>query len=283
MTGLEINRLHSADVHFDEQLLLLLERTTVSDDVTRVAIEIVEKVRAKGDQALLQLTRQFDCFDCPSASDLIVPAGEMEAALSRLDTELRCALETAAHRVRDYHRRQTIESWEYVEPDGTRLGQRITPLDRVGIYVPGGKAAYPSSVLMNAIPAKTAGVKQVIMTVPTPRGVLNDAVLAAAALSGVDQVFRLGGAQAIAALAYGTETIPRVDKIVGPGNAYVAAAKKIVFGRAGIDLLAGPSEVVVLCDASVDPEWVAMDLCAQAEHDELAQAIVIISALPVTE
>lgn len=268
-------RLDSADPRFNGDLEALLDRSGVTDDADAVVADLVQKVRLDGDQALLELTRQFDHFNAINPEELKVGAGEIEAALSRLDSKLHAALDNAAKRIRDYHMKQVVGSWDYEEPDGTRLGQRVTPMDRVGIYVPGGKAAYPSSVLMNAIPAKIAGVNELVMAVPTPYGELSNAVLAAAALAGVDRVFRIGGAQAIAALAYGTETIPRVDKIVGPGNAYVAAAKKRVFGEVGIDMIAGPSEVVVLCDHSVDPEWVAMDLCAQAEHDELAQAIVI--------
>lgn len=275
MTKLEIKKLKCADPRFNAELTALLDRSGIDVDVDTVVIDIIARVRAQGDQALLELTQQLDHFDIKHATGLKIPAVEIDAALARIDPQLRAALDSAAQRVRDYHSRQIMKSWDYVESDGTRLGQKITPLDCVGIYVPGGKAAYPSSVLMNAIPAKTAGVPKLVMTVPTPDGEVNDVVLAAAALAGVDQIFRIGGAQAIAALAYGTETIPRVDKIVGPGNAYVAAAKKLVFGQVGIDMIAGPSEVVVFCDASVDPDWVAMDLCAQAEHDELAQAIVI--------
>ena len=247
----------------------------VDQDVHAVVADIIERIRRQGDEAILQLTRDLDRLDVRSARELKVPVGESERILARINPKLRLALENAAERIRAYHQRQLLQSWEYVEQDGTRLGQKVTALDRVGIYVPGGKAAYPSSVLMNAIPARIAGVKEIIMTVPTPGGEVNDGVLAAAAVAEVDQIFYVGGAQAIAALAYGTETIPPVDKIVGPGNTYVATAKKLVFGQVGIDMFAGPSEVVVYCDASVDPNWVAMDLCAQAEHDELAQAIVI--------
>jgi histidinol dehydrogenase len=208
-------------------------------------------------------------------AELEVPRGLLDQALRGLPGNMRDALEQAAIRVRDYHGHQKAESWQYAEADGTVLGQQITPLDRVGIYVPGGKAAYPSSVLMNAIPAKVAGVPEVIMVVPTPGGERNPLVLAAAAIAGVDRVFAIGGAQAVAALAYGTQTVPRVDKIVGPGNAYVAAAKRQVFGTVGIDMIAGPSEILVICDGLTDPDWVAMDLFSQAEHDEMAQCILL--------
>ena len=273
---LEIKRIRSTDPKFDSELDALLNRGDgVDQEVHAVVVDIIERIRRQGDEALLQLTRDLDRLDVHDAAELKVPAGEAERALARIDPKLRLALENAADRIRTYHQRQQLRSWEYVEQNGTRLGQKVTALDRVGIYVPGGKAAYPSSVLMNAIPARIAGVGAIVMTVPTPGGEVNDGVLAAAAVAKVDQIFRVGGAQAIAALAYGTDTIPQVDKIVGPGNTYVATAKKFVFGQVGIDMFAGPSEVVVCCDDSVDPEWVAMDLCAQAEHDELAQAIVI--------
>ncbi|MDJ0955354.1 MAG: histidinol dehydrogenase [Arenicellales bacterium] len=276
VADLEIKRISSTDPNFDSELDALLNRAHgVDQDVHAVVVDIIERIRLQGDQALVQLTRDLDRLDVRSAAELKAPAGESGRVLARINPKLRQALENAADRIRTYHQRQQLQSWEYVEQDGTRLGQKVTALDRVGIYVPGGKAAYPSSVLMNAIPARIAGVKEIIMTVPTPGGEVNDGVLAAAAVAKVDQIFYVGGAQAIAALAYGTDTIPRVDKIVGPGNTYVATAKKLVFGQVGIDMFAGPSEVVVCCDASVDPEWIAMDLCAQAEHDELAQAIVI--------
>ena len=270
-----LHKLNSAHSRFNEELAALLERSYAEQDVSAVVTDIINQVRTKGDQALLHLTRQFDHFDATDTAALKVTGDELSRAQSGLEPELRDALHHAAQRIRQYHRRQLIEPWDYIEPDGTRLGQQVTPLDRVGIYVPGGTAAYPSSVLMNAIPAKTAGVNELIMTVPAPHGQVSNSVLAAAALAGVDQVFRIGGAQAIASLAYGTEKVHKVDKIVGRGNVYVASAKKLVFGQVGIDMVAGPSEVVVLCDASVDPEWVAMDLCAQAEHDEMAQAIAI--------
>ena len=276
MAQLEIQSLDGADQDFDQKLDTLLARDEGAvAGVGRIVTEIVEAVRRQGDGALLELTRRLDRVDVEHMDELCIPRSELAAALSRINSGLRDALGNAIRRIGSYHQRQLLESWEYSEPDGTRLGQKVTPMDRVGIYVPGGNAAYPSSVLMNAIPAKIAGVAEVVMTVPTPNNEVNDLVLAAAALTGVDQIFRIGGAQAIAALAYGTQTIPRVDKIVGPGNAYVAAAKKLVFGQVGIDMIAGPSEVLILADDSVNPEWVAMDLLAQAEHDELAQSILL--------
>jgi histidinol dehydrogenase len=224
---------------------------------------------------VLDYTRRFDHLDVGSMADLELPRSELRHALDRLPAAQRAALEAAAQRVTDYHERQKLESWSFTEADGTRLGQKVTALDRVGLYVPGGKAAYPSSVLMNALPAKVAGVGELIMVVPTPRGEKNALVLAAACLAGVDRVFTIGGAQAVAALAYGTQTMPQVDKIVGPGNAYVAAAKRRVFGTVGIDMVAGPSEVLIIADGSANPDWVAIDLFAQAEHDELAQSILL--------
>jgi histidinol dehydrogenase len=237
--------------------------------------EILRNVRARGDAAVLDYTRRFDQLDSASMADLELPQTELRKALDGLPRAQRAALEAAAQRVTSYHERQKLDSWSFTEADGTRLGQKITALDRVGLYVPGGKAAYPSSVLMNALPAKVAGVGELIMVVPTPRGEKNALVLAAACLAGVDRVFTIGGAQAVAALAYGTQTIPQVDKIVGPGNAYVAAAKRRVFGTVGIDMVAGPSEVLIIADASANPDWVAIDLFAQAEHDELAQSILL--------
>jgi histidinol dehydrogenase len=224
---------------------------------------------------VLEYTRRFDALEAAAVSSLEVSARARAEALERIGAPEREALELAAARIRSFHERQRAESWSYTDDDGTLLGQRITPLTRAGVYVPGGKAAYPSTVLMNVIPAKVAGVAEVIMTVPTPGGERNDLVLAAAALAGVDRVFTIGGAQAIAALAYGTQTIPQVDKIVGPGNAFVAAAKRRVFGVVGIDMIAGPSEILIVCDDGTDPDWIAMDLFAQAEHDELAQAIAL--------
>ncbi len=271
-----IRRLDSAQPGFDARLSELLAFESAQDaSVERAVTEILADVRTRGDAALLDCTRRFDGVEAGSVAELEIPAGELRTALGRLAKSAREALEAAAQRVRIYHEKQLGSSWSYRDPNGTELGQRVTPLDRVGIYVPGGKAAYPSSVIMNAVPAKVAGVGEIIMVVPTPGGQRNDMVLAAAALCGVDRVFTIGGAQAVAALAYGTATVPAVDKIVGPGNAFVAAAKRRVFGRVGIDMIAGPSEVVVVCDASAAPDWVAMDLFAQAEHDELAQAILI--------
>ena len=258
-------------------LLALSEEDNAAIDLA--AAKILEEVRKKGDEAVLSYTQQFDRSTATSLQQLELPQAELKAALEGLPKDQRHALEEAAARVRSYHERQKIESgchsWEYQEADGTKLGQQVTPLDRVGLYVPGGKAAYPSSVLMNAIPAKVAGVKEIIMVVPTPDGVRNPLVLAAAAVAGVDRAFTIGGAQAVGALAYGTKVIPAVDKIVGPGNAYVAAAKRRVFGVVGIDMIAGPSEILVICDGKTNPDWVAMDLFSQAEHDELAQSILL--------
>jgi histidinol dehydrogenase len=248
----------------------------VSDaDINQRVLAIIADVRHQGDQALLEYTRRFDGVETTSMSDLILPRARLEEALTRITPEQRTALEAAAERVRRYHEKQRQDSWQYQEADGTVLGQQVTPLDRAGLYVPGGKASYPSSVLMNAIPAKVAGVREVVMVVPTPRGEVNELVLAAAALAGVDRVFTIGGAQAVAALAYGTESVPPVDKIVGPGNIYVATAKRHVFGKVGIDMIAGPSEILVVCDGQTDPDWIAMDLFSQAEHDEDAQAILV--------
>ena len=243
----------------------------INDAVT----EILQAVRTTGDPAVIEYTRRFDHLDVSSMLELELPRTELKAALDSLSVEQREALRIAADRVRRYHERQLAASWEYEEEDGTRLGQKVTPLDRVGLYVPGGRASYPSSVLMNAIPAKVAGVGELIMVVPTPRGEKNPLVLAAAAITGVDRVFTIGGAQAVAALAWGTQTLPQVDKIVGPGNAFVAEAKRRVFGTVGIDMVAGPSEVLIISDGSGNPDWVAMDMFAQAEHDELAQSILL--------
>ena len=271
-----VRRLSTAQPDFQARLAELLAFESAQDPkVDADVAAIVADVKVRGDAAVLEYTRRFDRVEAASVAALEVPRAELARARSRVSKATRSALETAARRVRAYHAKQRAGSWRYREPDGTELGQRVTPLDRVGIYVPGGKAAYPSTVIMNAIPARVAGVKEVIMVAPAPGGERNDLVLAAAALCGVDRVFTVGGAQAVAALAYGTATIPAVDKIVGPGNAYVAAAKRRVFGVVGIDMVAGPSEVVIVCDASTDPDWVAMDLFAQAEHDELAQAILI--------
>jgi len=254
--------------------LLAFDQATDAD-IERTVAEIITRVRGEGDAAVLDYTRRFDDRAVATMAELELPQTTLAAALNSLPQAQRQALETAAQRIRVYHEKQKMESWGYTEADGTRLGQKITPLDRVGLYVPGGKASYPSSVLMNALPAKVAGVGELIMVVPTPRGEQNALVLAAACLAGVDRVFTIGGAQAVAALAYGTQCIPQVDKIVGPGNAYVAAAKRRVFGTVGIDMIAGPSEVLVIADASANPDWVAMDLFAQAEHDALAQSILL--------
>jgi histidinol dehydrogenase len=271
-----IRRLASDQPDFDARLQELLAFESTQDAAVESAVAgILADVKTRGDAALLDYTRRFDRVEAASVAALEVPATEARAALGRIPTKTRKALEAAAARVRTFHERQVTHSWSYREANGTELGQRVTALDLVGIYVPGGKAAYPSSVIMNALPARVAGVREIIMVVPTPGGERNDLVLAAASICGVERVFTIGGAQAVAALAYGTATVPAVDKIVGPGNAYVAAAKRRVFGVVGIDMIAGPSEVVVVCDGSAAPDWVAMDLFAQAEHDELAQAILI--------
>ena len=271
-----IRRLSTSDAGFLATLDALLHFDhSIDDAIELTVIEILKRVRAEGDVAVLDYTRRFDKLDAGTMAELELPRSELRQALDRLPSAQRAALEAAAQRVTSYHERQKLESWSFTEADGTRLGQKVTPLDRVGLYVPGGKAAYPSSVLMNALPAKVAGVGELIMVVPTPRGEKNALVLAAACLCGVDRVFTLGGAQAVAALAYGTQTVPQVDKIVGPGNAYVAAAKRRVFGTVGIDMVAGPSEVLIIADASANPDWVAIDLFAQAEHDELAQSILL--------
>lgn len=271
-----IRRLNAADADFARHLDHLLSWESVSDDgVNERVLEIIKAVRERGDAALVELTQRFDGLQVASMADLILPRARLELALERITSEQREALEIAAERVRSYHERQKQDSWTYTEADGTVLGQKVTPLDRAGLYVPGGKASYPSSVLMNAIPAKVAGVPEVVMVVPTPRGELNELVLAAACIAGVDRVFTIGGAQAVAALAYGTESVPPVDKIVGPGNIYVATAKRHVFGKVGIDMIAGPSEILVVCDGQTDPDWIAMDLFSQAEHDEDAQSILV--------
>ncbi|MFO1197781.1 MAG: histidinol dehydrogenase [Burkholderiaceae bacterium] len=271
-----IRTLDSAQPGFRERLAALLAYEPSQDDaIERAVAQILRDVRARGDEALVEYTRRFDRLQVASAAELELPRAALDDALESLPGAQRDALVAAAARVRAYHERQKAQSWSYVEPDGTRLGQRVTPLDRAGLYVPGGKAAYPSSVLMNALPAKVAGVPELVMVVPTPDGVRNAMVLAAAAIAGVDRVFTVGGAQAVGALAYGTRTVPRVDKIVGPGNAYVAEAKRRVFGTVGIDMIAGPSEILVLCDGTTDPDWIAMDLFSQAEHDEMAQAILL--------
>ncbi|MFA7292679.1 MAG: histidinol dehydrogenase [Rhodocyclaceae bacterium] len=271
-----IKRLNSTDAVFQAQLDELLAFEGAQDDrIDQTVAAILADVKSRGDAAVIEYTNRFDRLTAKSMAELELSRSELEAALAGLPADRRAALEAAAARVKSYHERQPLQGWQYEEADGTLLGQKITPLDRVGLYVPGGKAAYPSSVLMNAIPAKVAGVGELIMVVPTPDGEHNQLVLAAAALAGVDRVFCIGGAQAVGALAYGTQTVPQVDKIVGPGNAYVAAAKRRVFGIVGIDMVAGPSEILVVCDGSTDPDWVAMDLFSQAEHDELAQSILV--------
>jgi histidinol dehydrogenase len=272
----EPRRLDSGAPGFEAELARLLAFEAAQDpSVERATDEILEAVRARGDAALIELTARFDRWSPRTAADLTVPLDEARAALASLPAAQREALEVAAARIRAYHEHQRVDSWRVREDDGTELGQQVTPIDRVGLYVPGGKAAYPSSVLMNTVAAKVAGVPELVMVTPTPGGTPNPSVLAAAALAGVDRILRIGGAQAVGALAYGTESVPAVDKIVGPGNAFVAAAKRRVFGRVGIDMVAGPSEVLVIADASAHADWVAMDLFAQAEHDELAQAILL--------
>ncbi len=271
-----IRRLNAADPDFGRHLDHLLSWESVSDDsVNQRVLDIIAAVRSRGDAAVVEFTQRFDGLQAASMADLILPRERLELALTRITVAQREALEVAAERVRSYHEKQKQGSWRYTEADGTVLGQQVTPLDRAGLYVPGGKASYPSSVLMNAIPAKVAGVSEVVMVVPTPRGEINEIVLAAACIAGVDRVFTIGGAQAVAALAYGTESVPRVDKIVGPGNIYVATAKRHVFGQVGIDMIAGPSEILVVCDGQTDPDWIAMDLFSQAEHDEDAQSILV--------
>lgn len=273
---IQIRRLASSDPHFQEKLEALLSfEDSLDDEIDRTVVRILNQVKQRGDEALLELTRKFDNPDVTRIDQIELSRDQLQAALESLNASQREALEQAAERIRAYHEKQLAQSWDYVEPDGTRLGQKITPLDRVGLYVPGGKAAYPSSVLMNAIPARVAGVNELIMVTPTPRGEKNPLVLAAAAICEVDRVFAIGGAQAVAALAYGTSTVPWVDKIVGPGNAYVATAKRHVFGKVGIDMLAGPSEILVICDGKTNPDWIAMDLFSQAEHDEQAQSILL--------
>jgi histidinol dehydrogenase len=273
---IQIRRLASTDTNFNEALGQLLAFEDSQDAMVEATVgDILADIKKRGDEALLDYTRRFDHLVAASTAELELPHDRLQKALDSLPANQRNALLEAASRVRAYHEKQLTQSWSYVEPDGTLLGQKITPLDRVGLYVPGGKASYPSSVLMNAIPAKVAGVSELIMVTPTPRGETSNLVLAAAAICNVDRVFTIGGAQAVGALAFGTHTVPQVDKIVGPGNAYVAAAKRRVFGVVGIDMLAGPSEILVICDGKTDPDWIAMDLFSQAEHDELAQAILL--------
>jgi histidinol dehydrogenase len=272
----DIARLSSAEPAFAERLKAMTAfDSTMDEEVGRRVHEILADVRSRGDAAVLEHTRKYDGVSAESVAALELPRAALKGALAGLPREQRDALAQAASRIRKYHRRQVAKSWHYTEADGTMLGQRVTPLDRVGLYVPGGRAAYPSSVLMNAIPAKIAGVGELVMCVPTPRGERNALVLAAAAIGGVDRVFTIGGAQAIAALAYGTHTVPQVDKVVGPGNAYVTEAKRQVFGAVGIDMISGPTEILVICDGRTDPDWIAMDLFSQAEHAETSQAVLI--------
>lgn len=271
-----IARLSTQQADFQEKLSKLLAWESVSStDIAQTVDDIIANIRQNGDQALIDYTNKFDGMDVSDISALTVDQSALKKAFDSLAEKEKIALQSAADRVRDYHQKQKQDTWTYTEDNGTLLGQKITPLDRVGLYVPGGKAAYPSSVLMNAIPAKVAGVEELIMVVPTPKGVTNPLVLAAAHIAGVNTVFTVGGAQAVAALAYGTQTIPKVDKIVGPGNIYVATAKRAVFGQVGIDMIAGPSEILIICDGKTDPDWIAMDLFSQAEHDEDAQSILL--------
>jgi len=273
---IDISQLNSKQDDFWQRLDQALAWESVSDEqVFNTVKDIIADVRKRGDEAVIEYTNKFDRLNTKDMSDLEVSPARLQESLNRITAEQREALERAATRVRAYAEHQKMESWSYTEDDGTLLGQQVTPMDRAGLYVPGGKAAYPSSVIMNAIPAKVAGVPELIMVVPTPDGEVNDLVFAAAAIVGVDRVFAIGGAQAVAALAYGTDTIPRVDKIVGPGNIYVATAKRMVFGAAGIDMIAGPSEICVVCDGKTDADWIAMDLFSQAEHDEDAQSILV--------
>ena len=273
---ISIKKLNAANVNFNEQLHDLLAWNETDDlAIHQRVLEIIADVRKRGDDAVIEYTNRFDHCNISQATELEISKEKLKAAWDNLPSEQAQALEQAAGRIRAYAEKQKMDSWQYTEADGTMLGQKVTPLDSVGLYVPGGKAAYPSSVLMNAIPAKVAGVPELIMVVPTPNGETNELVLAAAYLAGVDKAFAIGGAQAVAALAYGTTTIPPVAKIVGPGNIYVATAKKLVFGQVGIDMIAGPSEILVICDGKTNPDWIVMDLFSQAEHDEDAQAILI--------
>ena len=271
-----IRKLSSKSKNFDSELSSLLSFDNDSnDEIYEVVKKIISDVQTRGDQALISLTAKLDSLDVSSMAELTISKERLKKSFNNLSNDQKNALKTAADRIKSYHQKQISKTWTYTENDGTVLGQKITPLDRVGLYVPGGKAAYPSSVLMNSIPARVAGVEELIMVVPTPNGICNDLVLAAAYIAEVDSVFTIGGAQAIAALAYGTGSIPKVDKIVGPGNIYVATAKRQVFGSVGIDMIAGPSEILVICDGSTDPDWIAMDLFSQAEHDEDAQSILL--------
>lgn len=271
-----IKTISSSDKNFKLELKKNVNYDSQSnDEVVRTVNAIINDVKINGDKALLEYTKKFDSVNVSSIKDLEFSQKELDESINKITQSQKNALEKAVNRIIDYHERQILNSWEYSDKDGSLYGQKITPMDRVGLYVPGGKAAYPSSVLMNAIPAKVAGVKELIMVVPTPNGEKNQLVLAAAKMVGVDRVFAIGGSQAIAALAFGTTTIPNVDKIVGPGNAFVAEAKRKVFGVVGIDMIAGPSEILIICDGKTDPDWIAMDLFSQAEHDELAQSILI--------
>ena len=273
---LMINKLSSKDQNFTTQLNTLTSWDNSSnEEVNSIVKTIIDDVIQNGDQSVLDYTQEFDSVDAGSISELVISKERLKESFDSLDEEQKTALSIAADRIRSYHQKQIQESFQYTEDDGTVLGQKIIPLERAGLYVPGGKAAYPSSVLMNAIPAKVAGVEELVMVVPTPKGLINELVLAAAYIAEVDLVFTIGGAQAIAALAYGTETIPKVDKSVGPGNIYVATAKRHVFGQVGIDMIAGPSEILIICDGTTNPDWIAMDLFSQAEHDEDAQAILL--------
>ena len=281
---LKVRRFDSQSSDFEAQFnAFVASDQDQDDDVTQTVQQIINAIRTRGNEALLDYTQQFDRLTLASAAQLEVSATEIQAALATIDAPKRAALEQAHARIHDYAQQQKLASWRYTDDHNSTLGQRVTALDRVGIYVPGGTAAYPSSVLMNAVPAKVAGVEEVIMVAPTPDGQTNMTVLAAAAIAGVDRVFRIGGAQAVAALAYGTETVPAVDKIVGPGNIYVATAKRLVFGKVGIDMIAGPSEVLVICDESANPEWLAMDLFSQAEHDVLARATLLSTSADILD
>ncbi|MDC0471341.1 histidinol dehydrogenase [Candidatus Pseudothioglobus singularis] len=271
-----INKLSSQDQNFDQLLIELTSWDNSSNEEVNSAVKkIIDDVIRKGDESVLDYTQKFDSVDADSISELVISKERLKESFDNLDKEQKTALSVAADRIKSYHQKQVQESWSYTEDDGTVLGQKVMPLERAGLYVPGGKAAYPSSVLMNAIPAKVAGVEELVMVVPTPNGAVNELVLAAAHVAEVGLVITIGGAQAIAALAYGTETIPKVDKIVGPGNIYVATAKRQVFGQVGIDMIAGPSEILIICDGKTNPDWIAMDLFSQAEHDEDAQAILL--------
>lgn len=276
MMNLEIRQLSTSDSQFEDEFSEVLERgVEFTYETDQTVAEIISRVRNEGDDAVLELTQRFDSSDADSMTDLEIDADELESAALRIDPELRDAMIEAADRIRRFHKRQVEQSWVYEEETGSRLGQKLTAIETVGIYVPGGQAAYPSSVLMTALPARVAGVNEIIMTVPAPSGEIKDSVLAAAHIAGVDRVFTIGGAQAVAALAFGTRTVPKVDKIVGPGNAWVSSAKRQVFGYVGIDIVAGPSEVVVVCDENTNAEWAAMDMFAQAEHDDDAQSILL--------